>query len=127
MQSRLAEELTLLQRHYGAVEFVEIGSWIRIAQYRIPAPWKPQDISIAYQVPTGFPGAPPYGFYVPTALNHNGTPPQSNAPPNKPPFPGDWLHISWAAENWNPAATIDAGSNLWGWSRSFADRLREGP
>lgn len=127
MQARLSEELSLLRRYFGEIDFVDPSSWIRVAKYRLGGLWEPSEVSVAYQVPAGFPGMPPYGFYVQQTPRLNGAPLQGSAPPNKPPFAGDWLHISWAAETWLPAASAEAGSNLWGWTRSFADRFREGP
>lgn len=128
MQERLKQELELLQRYYQDVEFIEAGGWVRLPRYSLPKPWNPPEAPIVFQLPNGYPGSAPYGFYAPSNVTFNGAKPNNASPaPNQPPFQGNWLLFSWAAENWRPTADISSGSNLWGWCRSFRDRFKEGP
>lgn len=129
MRERIEQELALLRQHYAEVDFVPEGMWIRISPVRTGPGWGMDPVSVAFQVPTGFPGAPPYGFYVPVGLTHNGNPPQSynNQPPTRPPFEGEWGMFSWAHDaGWRATSDIVTGSNLFNWSLSFRDRFREG-
>ena len=121
-------ELDLLRLHYQDAVHVETGGlhWFRVGPLRTPDGWSPDDIHTAFSVTQGYPGAAPYGFYVPAALTLNGKPPSEHTAPHQPPFEGKWRFLSWNAVGWKPTADIGSGSNLWAWVRSFNHRLREG-
>jgi hypothetical protein len=97
-----------------------------VESIRTPENWSPNLIHAAFSVTRGYPGAPPYGFYVPTYLAYRGSPPSETNAPHQPPFPGKWRFLSWQAEDWSATADVQTGSNLWGWVRGFVHRLREG-
>jgi hypothetical protein len=125
---RIQKELELLRRYYPDLEYREDGQWVLLKRYLLPVPWKPNEIPICFQIPVGYPGAPPYGFYVPTGLTHDGNPPENASnPPNPPPFPGQWRILSWTPEGeWRATNDVETGSNLWGWCRGFSERFRSG-
>lgn len=127
MNCRLEQELKLLRHHYGEVDFDAASGWFQIRQYPYPATCSPNDGPIAFQVSAAFPGAHPYGFAVPASLKLGDRFFAGNAPPSAPPFPGPWVFLSWQPENWIATADPLTGSNLWGWVRGFAARLKEGP
>lgn len=127
MNARLLAELELLRGHYDAVEFYENGNWFLVGKYNAPRPWTPNRIDVVFSVTTGYPGAQPYGFFVPASMRHNGRPPTAGSAKATPPFEGDWIFLSWQPNNWRPTADIQTGSNLWGWCRGFQARLAEGP
>ena len=129
MNDRISEELDILRQSYPGLEYVPSGQWVRIPDYSLPPGWNRQATDVAFQIPSpGYPGAHPYGLYVPAGILFGGTRPRNYTEPanNKPPFTGVWGVFSWQPENWSPAAHISAGSNLWTWVKGFSVRFREG-
>lgn len=129
MQDRINEELAILRKSYPDMEFVPDGQWVMIPAYPLPSGWNRVQTDVAFQIPPqGYPGAHPYGLYVPTGLRFGSTKPNNYTEPanNKPPFSGAWGIFSWQPEQWNPAANVTAGSNLWTWVKGFSARFREG-
>jgi len=125
---RIAEELTLLRIHYTAVDHVEANNlhWFRVTSVRMPENCSRNCVDVVLAVTQGYPGAEPYGFFIPRALTVNGVAPTEHGPPHPPPYPGDWRFLSWSPIGWHPTADVQTGSNLWAWVRTFAHRLREG-
>jgi hypothetical protein len=131
MSERIKEELELLRRSYSNVEYIEAGQWVRIRDYPIPAglSWNRQTTDVCFQIPPGYPGAPPYGFYVPSGIKFDNNTPESYTEPaqNKPPFEGTWGIFSWSYDShWLPKAELRAGSNLLNFVRTFKDRFLGG-
>ena len=130
MTPRIEEELGLLRRRYGDVEYVERGQWVRLPKYPGGTTANRAEMPVAFQIPPGYPGALPYGFYVPSGILLNGSRPNNYTEPaqNTPPFDGTWGFFSWSPVDgeWRPAATVTAGSNLLNWTLGFAARFREG-
>jgi hypothetical protein len=126
--ARIAEELALLRLHYTTVDHTEANSmrWFRVVPVRMPESCSPDRVEVVFAVTQGYPGAEPYGFYIPRALTVNGAAPNEHGPPHSPPFPGEWRFLSWSPVDWHPTADVQTGSNLWAWVRTFAQRLREG-
>ncbi len=128
--TRELEEIELLRQHFPGLEYVEEGGWVRLPAMTRPSGWAPPVSDTVFQIPVGFPGTPPYGFYLPAGIRHNGTPPSNYAEPGAPPppFPGAWGKFSWQidAADWRPAATPAGGSNLVTWVRGIGARLAEG-
>lgn len=127
MKSRLEQELELLRHHYGEVDFDAASGWFQIRVFPYPAPCRPDSAPIAFPISPAYPGANPYGFAIPADLTFGDRRFAGNAPPSPPPFAGGWVFLSWQPEGWIPTADLLSGSNLWGWARGFAARLREGP
>lgn len=129
MQERIKEELALIRWRYPDAEYQEEGQWVRIPSYLLPDGWSRSSTEVALQIPSGYPGTPPYGIYVPEGLLFKGAAPKTYTEPagNRPPFPGVWGVFSWAPENgWRATADLRKGSNLLNWVTGFADRFREG-
>ncbi|WP_088347285.1 MULTISPECIES: hypothetical protein [Rhodomicrobium] len=128
MTSRIEAELALLRQHYALVDHLVAHAmyWFQVHGVKTPGGWSPGEISAVFAVTQGHPGAPPYGFFVPSELNLSGKQPAEHQAPHQPPFAGSWRFLSWNAEGWHPTADLATGSNLWGWVRTFAHRLREG-
>jgi hypothetical protein len=126
--ARIEAELDLLRLHYVGVDHLKADTldWFQVYGLRTPEDWSPRAIAVVFSVTQGYPGAPPYGFYVPSALTRGGAPPSEHRAPHPPPFNGEWRFLSWQAVGWQPTADVRTGSNLWGWVRSFPQRLREG-
>lgn len=131
MLDRIARELELLRRRFPALEYVEIGHWIRIPDYPLPAGWNRAVTDVSFVIPVGYPGAPPYGIYVPVGLVYGSSRPNNYTEPAggiSPPFPGQWGVFSWAPGDgeWRPTADLGTSSNLLHWALGFADRFRQG-
>ena len=130
MQERIDKELALLRSRFPEVEYKQEGQWVCIPSYPLPEGWNYRTTDVAFQIPQGYPGAPPYGFYTLSGLLFQKARPDNyNEPaPAQPPFPGPWGMFSWSpvAGQWRPAADLSTGSNLLNWSIGFADRFRLG-
>lgn len=127
-ESRIGQELGLLQQNFPKVQHQEVDGnhWFMVEDYKLSPPLSPSVIPVVFSVTSGHPVVVPYGFFVPTGIKFNDIPLTLTAPPNPPPFSGNWLFVSWTHDNWIPAADINTGSNLWAWVRSFKTRLAEG-
>lgn len=125
---RIEAELVFLRSVFPTLR-VE-GNWILLPGFPLPGGWSRPSIDVAFLVPDGFPGAPPYGIYVPSSLRFGGNPPQNFAEraDTQPPFGGDWGILSWSVEDgdWVPGATVEKGANLLHWARGIGKRFAEG-
>lgn len=108
---------------------MDAGQWVLLPAYCFPERWSERAAPVAFQVPVGYPGTPPYGFYIPGFSRYDGKVPTWQYPAaNKPPFEGDWAFFSWSIDGgWVPPTT-DAigGCNLRSFVDSFFQRLAEG-
>lgn len=130
MQERIDQELALLRKRFPALEYVKEGQWIRIPSYPLPSGWSKSQVDVAFQIPAGYPGAPPYGIYTPIGLTFNGQKPDAytDPAPTQPPFPGTWALFSWTWVDgqWRPTTDLLTGCNLQNWVLGFAYRFKEG-
>jgi hypothetical protein len=132
MDERIKAEIELLRRRYPDVEYIDNGQGVRIKNYPIPPNlgWNRQATDVCFEIPSGYPGVPPYGFYVPAGILVNGAKPDSFTEPSqkKPPFEGTWAQFSWAVDSpgWFPKADVQAGSNLLNFVMTFRDRFLGG-
>lgn len=128
METRIEEEVALLKEAFPGA--VADGLWVRVPNYSLPAGWSRSTVDVAFLVPQGYPGTPPYGLYVPSDLQFNGSPPDNFQPsaPQQPPFPGPWGILSWQPqqEHWRPGASPNGGHNLVSWALGFRRRFAEG-
>jgi hypothetical protein len=130
LQERISEELVLIRWKFPDVDYQEDGQWVHIPSYSLPSGWNRSSTEIAFQIPAGYPGTPPYGIYVPVGLQFKGAKPDNYTEPagNHPPFPGTWGVFSWMPLDgqWRPTADLREGSNLLNWVMGFTDRFEEG-
>jgi hypothetical protein len=131
MTPRIEEELALLRRRYGDLEYQEQGQWVKLPSYPVAHPGaNRKETPIVFQIPQGYPGAQPYGFYVPAGLLLGVARPGSYTEPaqNAPPFGGAWGFFSWSPDDgqWRPAATVAGGANLLNWAFGFSARFLQG-
>lgn len=124
---RLQEELATLRAHFGDVEFSR--GWFLVARFPVDSRWGRTDVSVAFEAPVGYPGSPPYGFYVPRGLRYDGSVPNNyqDSVSNRPPFDGEWGMFSWTHDgSWRPAPDVHSGTNLLNFALGIAQRFREG-
>lgn len=132
MDGRIEKEVEILRSFYPKVTYIESGQWVLIEDYPIPPGllWNREKTSVCFQIPAAYPGAPPYGFYVPSSILYEGKRPSNYQEPshNKPLFPPDiWGLFSWTQESgWRATGDPHSGSNLLGFVRTFKDRFQEG-
>lgn len=126
---RIEAEVELLRTVFPGVEYRD--GWVRLPGVTLPAGWTPSVVDVVFQISDTFPGAPPYGIFVPAGLRFNGTMPQNYTEPagSQPPFEGPWGIFSWTVvdgADWRPTASVAHGVNLVQWARGFAQRFAEG-
>jgi hypothetical protein len=130
VKERINKELEFLRQRYPDLEYREDGQWLRIPEYTLPSGWAPSTPDVVFQIPTNFPGSPPYGFYVPAGLRFKGQAPGNYTEPasTNPPFAGPWGFFSWSIEGWRPTAAPDPirGYSLVSWVQGFGNRFQEG-
>lgn len=131
LSRRVQDELALLRTRFPDLEYsASNGGWIRIPSYPLPPGWSSTTTEVAVQIPKGYPGAEPYGIYVPVGLKFKDAMPNNYTQPagNAPPFEGAWGVFSWAPNDgeWKPTASIHSGPNLLNYILGFATRFREG-
>jgi hypothetical protein len=130
MPDRIEQELALLRKYYTGLEYVAAGQWIRIPDYRLPEGWNRATTDVAFPIPVGYPGSPPYGIYVPAGVQYQEAKPKDYTEPasNAPPFAGSWGILSWTPSDgaWRPTANLESGPNLLNYVQGFAARFREG-
>lgn len=127
-ESRIGQELDLLQKNFDHVEYKEVNNlhWFKIDGYSLPPNLSPETTTVVFSVTAGHPVPKPYGFYIPLGIKLGDRVLNLNNPQHQPPFSGNWRFASWDVENWRPGADVTTGDNLWGWVRSFRNRLLEG-
>lgn len=123
-------ELALIRSRYPEAEYQRDGHWVLIPSYSMPQGWNRSAVDVAFQIPAGYPGVPPYGIFASSGLLFQGAKPDNFTDPasTQPPFPGRWAIFSWSPADGEWRATTDAatGSNLINWIAGFAVRFREG-
>lgn len=130
MRDRIEAELSLLRQFYADLDYLADARWVRLPRFRLPSGWNRRETAVAWQIPTGYPGTPPYGIYVPAGLLFNGSRPNNYMEParTQPPFGGVWGVFSWqpADGQWCATADPSKGANLAAWVRGFGERFGEG-
>lgn len=126
---RIAAEVALLRTSYPDLE--QRGDWIRLPSLQLPQGWTPNPSDVAFLISDVFPGAPPYGIFVPSGLRFNGAAPgnYNDRAATQPPFGGVWGVFSWTvtdAADWRPTASVEHGVNLRQWVGGFHQRFGEG-
>ena len=87
MQDRIDQELILLRQRYPGLEYRQDGHWIRIPGYPLPEGWNRSATDVAFQIPIGYPGTPPYGICATEGLLFSGHLPDNCTPADPvPPF-----------------------------------------
>ncbi len=125
-RDRIEQELELVRAVVPGLQ-LHGKDWGLLPGQKLPEKWAPSTCDIAFQIPNGYPGAQPYGIFVPATITFNGTAPRKfTASAPQCPFPGKWGLLSWQPESWKPGATPTSGTNLVNWILSFAKRFQEG-
>lgn len=127
MPTRVDAELGLLRAQWPTLSYEQAGQWVLLPDYPLPEGWSQRSVNVAFQIPNGPAGSPPYAFCVDAQLTFQGATPANHTPSGPPvPFPGSWGLFSWAPEAWPWAEDPAQGANMRSFARSFADRFAEG-
>jgi hypothetical protein len=128
VEERVKIEIGMLRIRYPDLKISQDERWICVPSYPLSTGWNPSLTDVAFQIPVGYPGTPPYGIYVPVGLLFQEKHPNNytEPAPSQPPFTGKWGIFSWQPGQWLPKADPVSGSNLLNWVMGFADRFREG-
>jgi len=130
VDERVKIEIEMLRARYPDLQVSPDERWVLVPSYPLPPGWKLSSTSVAFQIPVGYPGTPPYGIYVPVGLLFQEKRPNNYTEPaaSQPPFAGNWGIFSWQPQDskWFSRADPVTGSNLLNWVIGFTDRFREG-
>jgi hypothetical protein len=127
VSSRVDAELALLRRQWPQLEYEPTGQWVLLSDYPLTEGWSRDSAAVAFQIPAGPGGTPPYAFYIDGPLDYRGQPPANYTfPVGVVPFPGTWGIFSWAPAAWPWAEDPAQGANMVSFARSFADRFAQG-
>ena len=123
---RLSEEHHHLKGHFKNIQ--QMQNWYLIPDYPLLKGWGQKTVNIAFRVLPGYPGTPPYGFFVPLGLRFEGAFPGNyqEGIADTPPFEGQWGMFSWSPQEWKSSDNVASGFNLLNFALSFAMRLKEG-
>lgn len=127
MKPRAEAEVALLRQRWPDLQYQHEGQWVLLPDYPLPDGWSKGLVNVAFQVPVGPPGSPPYAFCVDAPLTFAGLMPSNFVPTGAAvPFPGQWGQFSWSPEAWPWAEEPTQGANMCDFAMSFADRFAEG-
>ena len=99
MDKRIKQELKLLKREFPDLKHLKDKNeiiWIYIPAYKLPPNiWNQSSVAVCFQIPVGYPGNPPYGFFVKVGLCLKGTneKPSNYREPIETPFGNSWGKI----------------------------------
>jgi Multiubiquitin len=129
-QDRIADELELLRTEYDNLAYEPGQRWVLIPSLQLPGGWSTNATSVAFQIPSAYPGTPPYGIYVPVGLRFGGARPNNYKEPaaTQPPFDGRWGLLSWTPSDgrWRATADVTDGANLLFYVGGFRLRFEQG-
>lgn len=130
MQTRIDQELELLQYYYPSFKYNSAGQWVLIPCYPLPRDWNRETTEVVFQIPVTYPANPPYGIYVPTGIRFQNTLPNNYKEPAdiQVPFDGKWGIFSWQPEDgqWRATGDLISSSSLLNWVQGFSKRFQEG-
>jgi len=126
MIERILQEIEILQKQYGELEYDPNGSWIVFKKFKLPPGWYRDETELLVNIPSGYPSTPPNNFYVPVGFKlANGKP--INAYTESQTFLNkQWGQFSYHIDGeWNPSKNILEGDNLVSFMLKVNERLKE--
>ncbi len=127
MTERILQELDLLQKSYGEIEYGPNLDWVIIKNLIMPEGWNRSSTELLILITPTYPQTPPDNFYVPPGLKtvHGNTPGNYSEP--VPQIVGrQWGQFSYHLDGeWHATADIYKGDNLQTFVLKVIDRLKE--
>jgi hypothetical protein len=126
MIERILQEIEILQKQYGELEYDPNGSWVIFKKFKLPHGWSSEHTELMILIQSGYPSIPPDNFFVPIGFKlTNGNQIGNYSEPvthlNRP-----WGQFSYHIDGeWNPSTNILEGDNLMSFMLKVIDRLKE--
>ena len=126
MIERLLQEVEILRKQYGELEYDPNVTWILFKEFKLPSGWYKEYIELLIKVPSGYPSIPPDNFFVPTGFKLASGQPIDRCTLVAPFLDKAWLQFSYHIDGeWNPSENILEGDNLMSFTLKVFDRLKE--
>jgi len=65
MMERILQEIKILQKQYGELEYDPNGSWILFKKFKLSPGWNRDYTELLVKIPNSYPSIPPDNFFVP--------------------------------------------------------------
>lgn len=126
MIERILQEIEILQKQYGELEYDPNGSWVLFKKFKLPPGWYKEYTELLINIPSVYPSIPPDNFYVPTGFKL-ASEQKIDRYDEGPKFLGrTWGQFSYHIDGeWNPSDNILDGDNLMSFMLKVVDRLKE--
>ena len=126
MIERRLQEIKLLQKKYGDLEYGQNGEWVLIKKFPLPSGWNKTETELLVLITAGYPSTPPDNFFVPIGFKlANGNPINAYTEPH-PHRDRSWGQFSYHIDGeWKPGKEILDGDNLLTFMIKVEQRLGE--
>lgn len=127
MLDRRHQEIELLRKKYGQLEYGPNLDWILFKEFQLPAGWNRTSTPLLILIPPGYPVTPPDNFYVPIGFRLSSGVMPSNYNESQSHLGQQWGQFSFhpKTEDWKPASDILDGDNLLTFMLAVERRLKE--
>ena len=68
MIERRLQEIKLLEKKYGDLEYGQNGEWILFKKFPLVSGWNKKETELLVNVSAGYPSTPPNNFFVPVGF-----------------------------------------------------------
>jgi hypothetical protein len=126
MIERRLQEVELLRKQYGELEYGPNVEWILFKKFKLPPGWDREHTELLVLVEAGYPSTPPNNFYVPVGFKLASGQTIGNYTESHTHIGRSWGQFSYHIDGeWRPANNILDGDNLQTFTIKVLDRLRE--
>jgi len=126
MIERILQEIEILQKQYGELEYDPNGSWIVFKKFKLPPGWYREETELLVIIPSGYPSTPPNNFFVPIGFRLANGNQASNYSEPVAYLNRQWGQFSYHLDGeWNPSEKIFEGDNLLSFMLKVCERLKE--
>jgi len=123
---RRLQEIELLRKKYGPLEYGANLEWILFKEFPLPPGWNKTTTPLLVLIPPGYPMIPPDNFYVPIGFRLASGAMPSNYGEGQSHLGQQWGQFSFhVKELWSPKADILEGDNLLTFMLGAERRLSE--
>lgn len=124
---RRQDELCLIMRKLGEVEYGQNLEWVIIRHWLLPPGWNKTATSVLVLIPPGYPVTPPDNFYADNDLRLSGGSQPGSTSLDSMQLGRPWLQFSYHVEaaDWRPHSDVLQGHNLPTFLDGVARRLGE--
>lgn len=125
MLDRRLEEIKLLEKEYGELEYDPEIAWILFKKFKVPSGWNKNVIELLIIIPPAYPSTAPDNFYVPLDFrldNNQLGDCHTESPVNL--IERQWGQFSYHLDGeWHPSSNILEGDNLLSFMLKVIERL----